>query len=469
MRAVLTRIPFLVCLSVFAASAGAQTVTVGTGASETATYGTTSQSFGPFPWTDLGITASASVTPGTMNVQTGGSTSYTLDSTVTSGESFVAGTTTLNLGYTPGWTGSFASTPPAATGGLNSQFVYHVGPFNGSDTLLNVPLAVPGANGASLSSSLNAAVVSPPVVSQQTASGPGVSAGVGIQAQACFIGCVTVASASVSFNIGSQIQQTVLATPIATYGNLVWESTSQTFSPTAVFVAGSLGNVADTFHAPPSSLGLTSGQTFYYNFLPAVQLTMPVTNDAQVALPASITASYDIFGDSGSQTWPLGNLYTLDTGGESFDFNPTFYASNFYSIPLEYQAAYCPPAGIACFGATYTVEGGGGNPVTTTGGGVPSDGGPCGGSLIDCMVSVPVGPGSPGGYGDTPTNPLFPGDPSTGDICGPVGTPYAGQCINQITQTGGVPEPGTLSLALLALAGTLALSRRSPLSARRPS
>jgi hypothetical protein len=454
------------CFLLLTLAANSQTVTVDTGASETATYGITSQSAGPFPWSDLGITASASVTPGVLNVTTGGSTKFKLDSTVTAGESFVAGSTVLNLGYTPSWTGTFKS-DTAANGNLNSNFVYNIGPFSGSTNLLNVGLNVPGSTTGNLASSLNNTVVSPPVVNSSSVSGPGITAGFGVQAQACFIVCATVASANVSFHVGTQIQQNIVAAPSVVYGDLVWESTSQTYSASdhPTFVAGSLGNIANVFSAPPASLGLTSGQTFYYNFLPVVELAMPVINQAQVNVPASISASYEIFGFGGSESWPLGNLYTLNTGAESFDFNANFDADTFYSVPLDYTAPHC--VAVACFGAGYTVPGDiTGNPVSTPkGGSTPGSTGPCGGSLLDCDVNVTPGPGSTGGYGLPNLGPLFPGDPDPGNnppICGPVGTTFAGQCINKVNQTPNTPtpEPGGGVLLAVGLLGLAALTGR---------
>jgi hypothetical protein len=454
------------CFLLLAIAANSQTVTVDTGASETATYGITSQSAGPFPWSDLGITASASVTPGVLNVTTGGSTKFKLDSTVTAGESFVAGSTVLNLGYTPSWTGTFKS-DTAANGSLSSNFVYNIGPFSGSTNLLNVGLNVPGSTMGNLASSLNNTVVSPPVVNSSSVSGPGITAGFGVQAQACFIVCATVASANVSFHVGTQIQQNIVAAPSVVYGDLVWESTSQTYSASdhPTFVAGSLGNIANVFSAPPASLGLTSGQTFYYNFLPVVELAMPVINQAQVNVPASISASYEIFGFGGSESWPLGDLYTLNTGAESFDFNANFNADTFYSVPLDYQAGTC--IRVACFGATYTVPGDiTGNPVSTPkGGSTPGSTGPCGGSSLDCNVNVIPGPGSTGGYGNPNLGPLFPGDPDPGNnppICGPVGTAFAGECINKVNQTPNTPtpEPGGGVLLAVGLLGLVALTGR---------
>jgi hypothetical protein len=433
----------IVAISTIAGPLAGQ-ITVNTGSSGTATYGTVSETAGPFPWSDLGFTAGASVSAGTLNVNTGGSTAYTLTSTVGSSETFTPGSTTLNLGYNPAWTGSFA-TGPAANGNLNSQFVYNIGPISGSDNLFNDNLSAPGAN-KDLSSNLNAGL-GIPAISLQVGNGLGIGATLTLSANAGLCPfCVTVASVSLGFNVGSQVVQTVTASPIVNYADLVWYSTTQTYSSTDTFttVSGSGGNVANTFAAP--SLSLTNGETFYMNILPVVELTMPVFNDALVAVPASITASWDVFGDNGSANYPLGNLFTLDNGDPEFNYDADFYGSQFYSIPLVYTAGCVP---VACFASYET-------PPGTTGPDTPN-----GGIPIDMPPTVTITGGGtvPGGYGNTTTEPLFPGDPSTGNICGPAGTPYVGECINQVTVT---PEPGTLVLfgtGLLLLAGAM-LRRR---------
>jgi len=438
-------------------SASAQTVNVGTNASETATYGTTTQTGGPFPWSDLGITATASVSPGVLNLTTGGGTAFTLNSTVTGGESFVPGSTVLNVGYTPGWNGSFNSTPPA-NGSVNSQFVYNIGPISGSQNLLNVPLSISSASG-DLGSSLNNGT---PTFTSPTAGGPSVSQGLGLQAQTCVIECVTIASASLNFTVGTQVQQTITTAPTVTYGDLVWESTTPSYSSSDLVlpITGSAGNVQTPFLNPQVALpGLTNGQTFYYNILPFVELDMPVTNSASVSLPASITASYDILGvATGSKSFPLGDLYSLNTGDEDFDFNPTFYSNQFYSVPLEFST--CQPGAIVCF-SHYETPSGGGPLVGVLDGGGPSDSGPCGVDLVGCDLSVMGGAGSTTGYGVPNLGPLFPGDPSTSDICAPAGTAFAGDCVNSVSLTPApTPEPSSLSLLGIGLFVLATLKRR---------
>ena len=62
----------------FASAIGAQTVSVGTDSSFSATYIGNVQNGGPYPWSDLGITATAGVAPGNLDVATGGATSFDL-------------------------------------------------------------------------------------------------------------------------------------------------------------------------------------------------------------------------------------------------------------------------------------------------------------------------------------------------------------------------------------------------------
>jgi PEP-CTERM motif-containing protein len=449
MTSILRRvIPLALCLLLLAVAAKAQTENVGTSSSATASYGTTFQSAGPFPWSDLGITASASVTPGVLNVNTGGSTAFTLNSTVTGNETFIPGATVLNLGYTPSWTGDFNAAPPAS-GNFNSKFVYNIGPFSGSNTILNAPLSIPSVS-APLDSNLN---FNTPAVASQAVNGPGASLGVGLQAQVCFIVCATVASASLNFNVGTQIQQTVSAQPNVTYGDLVWYSTTPTFSnlDKPFFVAGGGGTISNVFDgsaadmASLATLGaLSNGETIYYNFLPAIQLAMPVGNDAAVSVPASITAMWNIFGFKGSQNFPLGNLYTLDTGVESFNYDANFYGGDFYSVPLD-VTAFC---GIACF-LGFETPPSGSTVNLIAGGGIPGNTPP--------SINITSGGGSVTGYGIPNMGPLFPNG-----ACPPGVAPGGPDCATQITTqfSGPTPEPGTLLLLGSALAALGAAKRK---------
>jgi hypothetical protein len=409
------------------------------------------ESAGPFPWSDLGITASASVSGGGLLVATGGSTSYSFLSSLTGGEAFTPGVTSVNLGYTPGWTGSIA-TIGVANGDFNSSLVWNIGPFSGSHSLVNAPL-VSSPLASDISGNLNTLSGLPFITG---GSGSGLSGGLtgtlSAQAGICPF-CVTVASVSLSVTVSSEIQQAIAANPNINYGDLVWYSTSPTYSPSDTFtvVNGAGGNIQDTFMKPPASLGLTNGEDFYMNILPLVSLDMPVSNDVAVSLPASLGLSWDVFGDSGSSNYPLGDLYSLDNGAPTFDFDPTFYGSNFYSIPMSFSEDCNDPA-VACQ-SSYNVLGSGGVTPSTPNGGIP-------GNLLPPTTDTPGQTPTPGGYGFPNIGPLFPGDPSSNPPCDPTGA----NCITQVNFNS-TPEPsgGTLGLVGVALiaAARMRLGKRS--------
>jgi hypothetical protein len=437
-----------------------QTVSVGTDSSVSASYGGVTQTAGPFPWSDLGISATASVSPGDLNVATGGSTAFTLTNPLSAGQQVGAGTV-LNVAYTPGWTGSFSQA--SVTGNVNSSFVYSIGPLSGSSNLINVPVSSSSSPSADLAASLNAPA-GPAVSSSVSGMGPGATAGYTLQARGCAFVCVTLASASLGVTIGTQVQQSVSVSPTVTYGDLVWISTTPTSHYTAsdpqAFIAGTGGNIANSFGGI-GSLGLAKGQTFYYNMMPEVELDMSVTSQAQLNLPASITASYNVFGVGGSRSFPLGNLYTLSTGAEGFDVSTTFHNNDYYSVKMDYEGAIglAGPSAVAVVAGDYT-----GQLVPLGGDTLPPDTGPCAGMPVGCKLSLPGGPGTMTGYGTQNMGSLIPGDQGPAGACAPAGTSYAGSCINQVTTNGGpvsAPEIDAASSAsaLTFLLGTLTVMR----------
>jgi hypothetical protein len=448
----------------FAGATWAQTVDVATDSSFTANYIGTAQNGGPFPWTDLGITATAGVAPGTLNVGTGGATSFDLANAPVAGQ-VLGFNTKFDVSYSAAWAGSVAAGP--ASGSVNSSLVYNIGPISGSDTLLNLPVSAGGTSTVDLSGALNAgngATVS----ASGGGSGPSANPSYTLSAQACAIVCVTLASASLGVNIGTQVNQTASVTPTVTYGDLVWASTSPKYSTGTVFqefipssggtIVNNMGNISNL----ANTLGVTPGETFYYNMLPEVEVQMQLSGQAQLNLPTSITASYTVFGIGGSTDIPLGNLYSLDTGTQSVGVDATFHNSEFYSIPLVYDG--CPSGGKSCDGAHATVSGTFTGQLANLGNGDLPSSGSCGGAYVGCTLTVPAGQGSIGGYG-TQYNlgPLIPGDPSGSNVCAPRGSPDAGACINQVTLNHQITAPeidaSSAASGLTLLLGALATLR----------
>jgi hypothetical protein len=451
----------------------AQTVNVTTDSSITANYVGTLQNGGPFPWSDLGVTATAVVAPGQLNVATGGATSFNLTNAPTAGQ-VLGFNTKFDVTYSAAWAGSMAAGD--ASGGVNSNFVYNIGPLSGSQTLLNLPVSTGSTSSVDISGALNAGNGTT-VNASGNGTGPSANPTYTLAAQGCAIVCVTVASASVGINIGTAVNQTASVTPTVTYGDLVWASTSPKYSTGTVFqefipsgsggtIVNNMGNISNLANI----LGITPGQTFYYNMLPEVQVQMQASGEAQLNLPASITASYEVFGIGGSTDFPLGNLYSIDTGTQSDGFDATFHNSEFYSIPLVYDG--CPSGAKSCDGAQATVSGSFTDQLVNLGNGDLPPVGSCDGDYIGCILTVPQGQGSIGGYGTQPLGPLIPGDPSGSSLCAPRGSSDAGTCINRVVLTQvSAPEinAGSAASALALLLGSLAVlmgRRRSPAGKR---
>jgi hypothetical protein len=444
-----------------ATAAMGQSIDVGTGSTLSVSYGSAMQTAGPAPWSDLGVTATATIAPGELDIATGGATSYVFTNAPSAGQQVGVGTA-FNLDYAPGWTGSLVQ--GSASGSVSSSLVYSIGPINGSASLLNVGASSSSSPAVDLGASLNAPAGAP-VGTAASGTGPGVTTGYTLSASGCVVVCVTIASASLGVTIGTQVQQNATVTPTATYGDLVWISTSPlskyTASDPQAFIAGTGGSIANPI-GNLASLGLTNGQTFTYNILPVVQLDLSVSSQAQLSLPASLTASYNVLGVGGSESVPLGNLYTLSTGPQTADVTTTFSDGEYYSIKMDYEGGTHSTAGNdsdAVVVGNYSAQKlSGGHPLA------PGSG-PCASMPIGCSLSLPGGTGYLSGYGTQPgESSLIPNDQGPGSICAPAGSVNAGTCINQVTLTGGpmaAPEMGASAGASAAtlLLGALLLLR----------
>jgi len=436
-----------------ATAAMGQSIDVDTASTLSVSFGSATQTAGPAPWSDLGITATASIAPGDLSVATGGSTAFTFANAPSAGQQVGTGTN-FNVNYSAGWSGSVSQ--DSASGNVNSSLVYSIGALSGSTSLLNATATSSASPSADLGASLNASGA--PVSTAASGSGPGVTEGYTLEARGCVIACVTLASASLGVTIGTQVQQSATVTPTVTYGDLVWISTSFSSKYSATdpqaFIAGNAGSIANPL-GNLSALGLSPGQAFTYNILPEVQLNMAVSSQAQLSLPASLTASYSVLGIGGSQSVPLGNLYTLSTGAQTVDVATTFLDSDYYSVKMEYEGVsqnFATSTDEAMVLGPYTAQKlSGGDPV-------PTGSGPCVTTPVGCILTVPGSTGDLSGYGTQPNgSTLIPNDQTPGGICAPAGTLNAGTCINQVTLTGGPLAAPEIDASATTSAGTLLL------------
>jgi hypothetical protein len=444
-------------LTLVGARAQSQTDTIATAGSFSASYGTVAQASPKIPWSDLGFQATASVTQGSLSGTVGGSTQYQLTTVLGSNQTFTPGVTQVDLGYTPGWTGSLST---SATGSLGVNLAYSIGPISGSVPLLTDTMTT-GVSGLSLSGGMNS--VSSVANSTST---PGLAIGGGLSAsvQAFCPFCVTVASASLSYHVGSQVTQNLGVNPNVTYGDLVWYSNGSN-ATSVVNVVGGGGSVANTFTAPSlAALGLPSGGgTFDMNILPYAALSLGVANEAIVSIPASVGYSYNVLGATGGGS-VSGNLYALSTGVQDVTAAGIWYAPDIYSVELQ---ATCTTNAFAEFCGYDTIAAL--DPVLFLGsGGIPVD--------VPLLNGPPGPPSGGGGSSDFPNlGPLVPGDTGCvpGTVCNPPCPPDSAgvpQCITTVTITQtSVPEPGTFSLLAAALIGMALTVRAAPPTRRTAS
>ncbi len=258
--------------------------------------------------------------------------------------------------------------------------------------------------------------------------------------------CVNLVSVSASVNVTAKQRTDLAWAPKATYGDMVWYSTSKTLTAAdkPVFVAGTAGTVGNLFGDPAGTLTLIDGETIYMNMLPTVHLTMPITTSATISVPAALSFDASIFGIHSSKTFPLGDLFDLTTGAETVELGGDWFGKKAFSVELDVTKT-CKPGTSICSNSFHTP---GTAPLQLADNNF----------LFDLLPpqdqnarNFPVdftGPGTDFAN----LRPLFPNG-----LCSPTD---ASQCITSINVSVAVPEPASISLLGASLLGFLGLVRR---------
>jgi hypothetical protein len=437
------RLPFaaLVLATALFSSAAIQaqtTINVNTSGTATATYDPFTANAGPFPNSNFGVAASASLGGTDIGLNLGGTTSFVLPA-FTSGQILLPNTSNVNVGYTPGFTGSLSSTSNFTA---NASFVYNVGPFGGSDSLF--------------SQNLNPTATANLVSGGSLVGGNGSQTANGNAFQYTYSASAFVASASATLTVGANYQNSVASAATTQYGVYSWLSTTPDAAPTTApeFTSVSSGALNYTVQ----NFGETPGKQLYLNFEPGVAFVMAITPSSTLSTPITGNLSAEAFGDTlVNYTFPIATPFQLPVNYQEWDVSGDWNSGYAYSVPVmdentsDIPGAVCLDPNQNC--VQYVVDGNifsFFNPLPTSG---PSN--LTGGS--DFGLWNPTVNGTP---------PLPDAcDPSTG-ICYastdpnmPVGT---GTVVSSVKPVGTVPtpEPGELPLLALGLAAILIASWR---------
>ena len=151
-----------------------------------------------------------------------------------------------------------------------------------------------------------------------------------------------IASASVGVNVGLNLQNQASFDPTVNYGYYSWINTTGTLgaSDNLTFASVQNGGLAYLF---PQNLELQTGTPdFFLNFLPAVQMDMPVNASATVTIPLTGNFHAEAFGDTlVDQNIDLANLYSETINYDTWDDQVTWGGQGYYNLHLHENNAQC--------------------------------------------------------------------------------------------------------------------------------
>ena len=411
------------------------TLDVNTSGTANATYDPFTANAGPFPASNFGVAVSASLGGNNVDLALGGDTSFLFPS-FTNGQVLLPLVSNVNVGYTPGWTGSLSSTSNFSA---NATFQANVGPFSASDNLF--------------SQNLNA------VANGNLASGGNLTGGSasgsanGSLFHYTYTASALVASASASINVGANYQNSLNWNPTTQYGVYSWLSDTKNQGPTGtpLFTTGSGGALDYTVQDFGSA---SLGKQVYLNFEPGVNFGMAVTPSSTLSTPITGNLSAEAFGDTlVNYTFPIATPFNLPINYGEWDVNGEWNSGFAFSVPAMEESGQgsggtCVDPQANCLefvvdGNVFTFA----NPLPTSG---PSN-------LTNGFDFGSWGSGVNGA-------PLLPNacDPATG-ICYasndpnmPVGTATMSSSLTPVT----TPEPGGWLLLAMSLGAIIFVGRR---------
>ena len=223
--------------------------TVVTNSSATATYSPATGSAGPYPFSNLGVGASASL-GADVGANVAGSTVFHFPS-INAGQTYTA-TTGFGYNYAPSWSGGVVNAHAGLSANVN--FVYNLGPFSGNDSIFST----------SVDSYASGAIGGGSTLTGGSANG----LGYGPSYTYTLGESAVLASASVGITVGLNQQAAVSYAPTLEYGYYNWVNTTGGLSAadTVTFHGVSGGPLSYVF--PDGLQSIAGSQDFYDNFLP---------------------------------------------------------------------------------------------------------------------------------------------------------------------------------------------------------